>query len=118
MPRFLLRRCGASCADAEPDCRRRLLLVFLLAAGCRPLYAVDVGVGAGTEEWKVRCRKAGVKEDATIEKLLFAEHGTKLPEGHEVTVTKDDLPEEDEDGEQTAGDMGDFAASIGGKDDY
>lgn len=72
----------------------------------------------GSAERKERCRKAGVPEDASDEKLLFAEHGTKLPEGHVVTVTQDDLPDEDEDEEETAGSMGDFAASIGGGDDY
>ena len=38
------------------------------------------------------------------------------PSGHVVTITKDDLPSEDEDEAETAGDMGDFAASIGGAD--
>ena len=41
-----------------------------------------------------------------------------MPDGHVVTITKDDLPDEDEDEAETAGDMGDFAASIGGADDY
>ena len=72
----------------------------------------------GTEERAARARKAGVPTDASDEKLLAAEHGTKLPDGHVVTITKDDLPSEDEDEAETAGDMGDFAASIGGADDY
>ena len=72
----------------------------------------------GTDERAARARKAGVPTDASDKKLLAAEHGTKLPDGHVVTITKDDLPSEDEDEAETAGDMGDFAASIGGADDY
>ena len=72
----------------------------------------------GTKERDDRARKAGVPVDADDAKLLAAEHGTRLPDGHVVTITKDDLPSEDEDEAETAGDMGDFAASIGGADDY
>ena len=40
-----------------------------------------------------------------------------LPPGHEIQVTKDDLPEEEADDDATAGDMGDFVDAIDG-DDY
>ena len=51
----------------------------------------------GTKERDARARKCGVPNDADDAKLLAAEHGTKLPDGHVVTCTIDDLPSEDED---------------------
>ena len=44
---------------------------------------------AGTPERAARARRCGVPEDADDAKLLAAEHGTKLPDGHVVTITKD-----------------------------
>eukprot|EP01050_Picozoa_sp_SAG11_P008370 SAG11_NODE_735_length_7452_cov_26.426629_9_plen_221_part_00 len=88
--------------------------------GLRPSIESAPLVDAETESAAraARCRAAGVPEDASDEKLAAAEYGTKLPEGHVVTVTQDDLPEEDEDDAATAGSMGDFASAIGGGDDY
>ena len=113
---------------------------LLSAADAAPAPAP---AGPGSAGWAARCRRAGVLEDCTEEKLLFAEHGaaqptnrsrstavtrrapcapsphaatgTKLPEGHVATVTVDDLPDEEEDD----GDgLGDFVNDIGGGDDY
>ena len=99
---------GSNCPDSQA--------CFVLCS-----QVADDGVrlpAIGTKERDDRARKAGVPVDADDAKLLAAEHGTRLPDGHVVTITKDDLPSEDEDEAETAGDMGDFAASIGGADDY
>jgi hypothetical protein len=39
----------------------------------------NAAAGPGSSGWAARCRRAGVPEDCTEEKLLFAEHGAVQP---------------------------------------
>jgi diadenosine tetraphosphate (Ap4A) HIT family hydrolase len=103
----LLKLPASASAMLAPEAAAALL------AKMAPAVAGPEGT-PGTDEWKTRCRRAGVPEDCDPAKLAFAEHGTKI-RGESTGKLNDDLPSEEEDD----GDgMGDFAADIGGGDDY
>eukprot|EP01051_Picozoa_sp_SAG22_P019630 SAG22_NODE_3685_length_1578_cov_1.314865_1_plen_349_part_00 len=94
---------------------------LLPASYATPAYAELAAADTpGTPEWIERCRLAGCDPAASLEKVKAAEYSRKaLPDDHKFSkAMQDDLPSEDEDDAETAGDIGDFTAAIGGKDDY